>query len=128
MKYLDISHYVHITKHEKELGREDDVSGGEWRILWVWTPEQPAVQGTEAGTEGDIARGLCQRSWASHDALIELSYEYELPEFQMGKDSLEGVSEVSLNVWDGERYRNLCGGMNVKTQLEEGHLGFSFCE
>lgn len=56
------------------------------------------MQGTEAGTEEDIARGLCQRSWASHDAVIEfLSYEHELPDLQMGKDSLEGVSEVSLN-------------------------------
>lgn len=29
---------------------------------------------------------------------------------------------------NGERYRNLCGGMNGKAQLEEGHLGCSFCE
>lgn len=56
------------------------------------------MQRTEAGTEGDIARGWCQRSWASHDAVIELlSYDHELPDLQMGKDSLEGVLEVSLN-------------------------------
>lgn len=87
------------------------------------------MQGTEAGTEGDIARGWWQRSWASHDAVIELlSYEHELPALQMGNDSLEGVSEVDLNAWDGEHCRNLCGGMTGKTQLEEGHLGRCFCE
>lgn len=87
------------------------------------------MQGTEAGTEGDIARGWWQRSWASHDAVIELlSYEHELSALQMGNDSLEGVSEVDLNAWDGEHCRNLCGGMTGKTQLEEGHLGRCFCE
>lgn len=87
------------------------------------------MQGTEAGTEGDIARGWWQRSWASHDAVIELlSYEHELSALQMGNDSLEGVSEVDLNAWDGEHCRNLSGGMTSKTQLEEDHLGRCFCE
>lgn len=55
-------------------------------------------------------------------------YEHELSALQMGNDSLEGLSEVGLNAWDGEHCRNLCGGMTGKTQLEEGHLGRCFCE
>lgn len=76
-----------IADYEKVFGREDNVSG-RWvkgHMSTTHTHEQPALQETEAKTQGHSTRGRYQNSWVPQDAMVELlSCECELS-FGWGK-------------------------------------------